>query len=117
VRRTRILLIDMPRMLREVIGATIAEQPDLELVDEIDDHSFTLGGLERARADVVIVGADVLEPSAVAAALRSRPDARVLRVSEDGRETSLWELRPHEQRLGAVSPERLLDAIRAGQQI
>ncbi len=107
----------MPLMLREVIGATIAGQPDLEVVDTIDDHASTLGGLERARADVVIVGADDLEPSVVVAALRSRPDARVLRVSADGRETSLWELRPHEQRLGAVSPERLLDAIRAGRPI
>ena len=100
-------------MLRELIAATIADQPDLEVVEPSGDGSALDTALERAGADVAIVGAERLDSAAVATVLRRRPCARVLRISADGRETSLWELRPHERRLGDVSPGRLLDAIRA----
>ena len=112
MRRTRILLIDMPRMLRELIHATISEDSDLEVVGALDDTDSLAEAIQRVEADVVIVGAQTLAQEDVAEALRVRPSAKVLRVSADGRESSLWELRPHEQRLGEAGPEELLAAIR-----
>lgn len=102
----------MPRMLRELIQATIAAHPELEVVGTLDAADSLSEAIEEAQADVVIVGAEVVEPAEVAEALRLRPAVKVLRVSADGRESSLWELRPHEERLGEVAPEHLLAAIR-----
>jgi DNA-binding NarL/FixJ family response regulator len=117
LRRTRILLIDMPRMLRELIQTTIAAHPELEVVGALDDAPVLAEAIEDAQADVVIVGADVVEPEEVAEALGLRPAAKVLRLSADGRESSLWELRPYEEHLGDIAPEHLLAAIRGAQPV
>ena len=63
MRPTRILLIDMPRMLRELIQATIAAHPELEVVGTLDAADSLSEAIEEAHADVVIVGAEVVEPN------------------------------------------------------
>ena len=83
----RIVLADMPRMLRET--------------------------LEEHDADFVITGADVLRPDDVDALLEARPRMKVLAVVGDGRDAFLYELRPQKVPLGEVSPHTLLEAIRA----
>jgi DNA-binding NarL/FixJ family response regulator len=117
LRRTRILLIDMPRMLRELIQAAIATEADLDVVGTLSGTESLAEAIRAADADVVVVGADVAAPGDVAEALALLGPAKVLRVSADGRESSLWELRPHEQRLGEAAPEELLAAIRGRLQV
>ena len=105
---TRILLADMPRLLREIVREIIANEPDLQVADELTGGRLELAPVLRSvAADVVVLGedrrgsADLLLPL-----LRIRPALRFVIVTDDGR-TGLV-CTPS----GELSPARLLEAIR-----
>jgi len=111
--RIRILLIDMPRMLREIVGETVSAQPDMEVVAEHTYHASMLSAAITSRAQAVVVGSDGDEVEGLCERLAlQRPDLSVLAVSADGRQTVVHELRPHRVPLGELSPQQLVDAIR-----
>jgi DNA-binding NarL/FixJ family response regulator len=108
---TRIALVDMPRILREIIEQAVADEPDMEIV-EIEGSGVPLRqAVATARADFVIAGADY-DFGEVARVLDERPRLRILAVAGDGREAFLYELRPTRTPLGEVSPQTIVDAIR-----
>src|SRR6266571_423761 len=99
LRRTRIVLAGISRMLSDII------------TDIVTSHAATVA---EAEADVVVLGLPDEElPSEYAGLLSARPQTRLLGVSGDGRRAFLYELRPYRSALGEVSPQTLLDAIRA----
>ena len=111
--RIRILLVDMPRMLREIVNQSVSAQPDMEVVAEHAAHASMLSAARRSRANVVIVGDDGAEIDERCERLALRhPDVGVLALSVDGRQTVLYELRPYRVPLGELSPQQLVDAIR-----
>jgi DNA-binding NarL/FixJ family response regulator len=110
---TRIVLIDMPRLLREIVREAIADEPDLEVVAEhdgvVDAHA-----IEREGADFVIVGSEAAAGGeSVRSLVASRRRIRALEVHSDGRESVLYELRPYRIPLGEISSDTLLRTIRA----
>jgi DNA-binding NarL/FixJ family response regulator len=109
----RILLVDMPRMLREIVSETVSNQPDMRVVAERAEHSSMPSAASESGAQVVIVGSDGpdVEDGCERFALQ-RPDVGVLALSADGRQTVLYELRPHRVSLGDLSPQQLTAAIR-----
>jgi DNA-binding NarL/FixJ family response regulator len=109
--RTRIVLIDMPRMLREIIREVVAAEPGAEVVAEFGEPVDLVPAVLAHRAGFVILGAD-LAAGEVARLLDELPRTRVLGVADDGGQSFLYELRPHMVELGEISPERLLEAIR-----
>ena len=108
---TRIVLVNLPRMLREIIEDVVAAAPDLDVVETLDKPTGLIAVVDGAKADFLIAGDDALED--VGVLLRERPRLKVLAVAGDGRQTFLYELRPQEVSLGEVSPQNLLEAIRA----
>jgi DNA-binding NarL/FixJ family response regulator len=109
----RILLVDMPRMLREIVSGTISAQPDMQVVAEDMDYEGMLSAAERNRASVVIVGSDGADVEDMCERLAvQRPDLGVLALSADGRHTTVHELRPFRTHLGELSPQQLVEAIR-----
>jgi hypothetical protein len=103
--RTRILLVDLPRMLHEIIRTTLEEQPDMEVVDTTGSAS----DIDTTNIDVVISGHGGLLAPRV---LRQRAGIRVFALSASGKESLLFELRPHRIALGEVSPAQVVAAIR-----
>src|SRR6476660_986613 len=100
----RILVIDMPEIMRRIIEDTIASEPDLQLLE----------ARPHAEADVVIVGTPKSEePDAAEAVLAQWPRSRVLMVAASGRHTVMYELRPFRTELGELSPADLVAAIRS----
>ena len=101
----------MPPLLRDIIRDAIAREPDLDVVAECG-----VAGLrevvERDEPDFVIVG-----PGATSETVRSVVGAgcgmRALEVRSDGKESVLYELRPHRVSLGEISPDMLVETIRA----
>ena len=110
---TRIVLIDMPRILREIVKDTIATDADMIVVGEYAESVRLRDAVARSAADFVITDARASGFDDVDVLLRERPRVRVLAIGENGRDTVLYELRPQKVRLGAVSPENLLETIRA----
>ena len=110
--RTRIVLIDMPRMLREIVRETIAREPDFDLVGE-HDASDVRAAVEQDDPDFIIVGEDAAANEDVRSLVGARRGLRALEVQSDGRESVLYELRPHRISLGEISADTLVRAIRA----
>jgi DNA-binding NarL/FixJ family response regulator len=108
----RVLLIDMPQMLRQIIRQTLARDPRFQIVGEYTEHVAIDVAVDRSQADYVIMGSDVFESHAVRhRLLEDGPRVRVLALGADGAQTTLYELRPHEVALGELSPKRLVSVM------
>ena len=108
----RVLLIDMPQMLREIIRRRLAHDGRFEIVGEYTRHVSIDFAVDRSRADFVIVGDDVFESGLVRRrVLEEGPQVRVLAVRPDGGQTTLHRLRPEQIELGELSPECLVEVM------
>ncbi len=111
--RIRVLVAEMPRMLRDLFKHVVAEQTDMDLVGELLDPLGLLLAAGQTHADVVILGLHNSEfPGICSHLLGEYPHIKILGVTEDGRRAYLYELRPEKIPVGEVSPEGLLAAIR-----
>lgn len=112
VEPSRIVLVDLPRMLREIVEQAVMAEPDMVIVrDPGENHSLS-ATVGRTGADFVILGRDG-ELDEVDGLLETHPHLRVLAVAGDGREAFLYELRPTRTPLGEISPRTIVDAIRS----
>jgi DNA-binding NarL/FixJ family response regulator len=110
--RVRVLLVDVPTLLRQILEEAITRHPDLELVPQAAAATGTSPN-ERPTLDAVIVGADAAQAPDQASALLDRwPRAQVVMLTAAGRDAALYELRPHRTQLGKLSPVEALQAIR-----
>jgi DNA-binding NarL/FixJ family response regulator len=109
----RIVLVDMPPLLRGIVRETLAREPDLDIVSEHDADVDVPAAVKRADADFVIVGSDASAEAAVSSLVAADRGVRALELRSDGKESVLYELRPHRVLLGEISPETLLRTIRA----
>jgi DNA-binding NarL/FixJ family response regulator len=55
VKRVRVLVANRPRLMRELVLAVIADQPDIEVIGEVQDEEELIGAVEEARPDVLIL--------------------------------------------------------------
>ncbi len=58
VKRVRVLVANHPRLMRELVMATIADQPDIELIGEVQDERELADIVDEAQPDVLIVALD-----------------------------------------------------------
>ncbi len=106
-----ILLVALPRLLREQVEAVIGAEPDLEIVAERDDASGLEETLERTGVRVVVASDDSVD-SARALALVASSGIRVITLSGDGRGASVYECRPEQRSVGELSPQALARLLR-----
>ena len=102
----------MPRMQREILERSLAEEPDIEVVDGSAEPTALAEAAERAEAEFVIAGAGRFAPDEVSQLLDARPGVKVLALSKSGRQGLLYELRPHRVPIGDLSSDALLETIR-----
>jgi DNA-binding NarL/FixJ family response regulator len=112
LRRTRVVLVDMPQLLRGIVREVLAAEPELELVGEFPESTGLAIVAERTDADIVVVGGRLGEGAPICALLEAHPRVRVLAIRADGRRGSLFWLAPERKSLGELSPEMLVQAIR-----
>jgi hypothetical protein len=108
----QIVLVDMPQMLHDIVREKIEGAPGMRVAVDLADAEQLDGVVTRAHADVLIAGVEALDAGHVDRLLAESPRLTVLTIDREGRETVLYELRPHRRRLGEISPERLLDVVR-----
>src|SRR6202163_2836545 len=58
VKRVRVLVANHPRLMRELVMATIADQPDIEVVGEVQNESDLADIVEQVQPDVLIIAMD-----------------------------------------------------------
>jgi chemotaxis response regulator CheB len=58
VKRVRVLVAYRPRLMRDLVIATIADQPDLEIVGEVLDEDKLTEAIDDSQPDVLILALD-----------------------------------------------------------
>jgi DNA-binding NarL/FixJ family response regulator len=58
VKRVRVLVANRPRLMRELVLAVIADQPDIELIGELQDEKELAEAVEEAHPDILILTLD-----------------------------------------------------------
>lgn len=98
-------------MLSDIVTSTLEAAPDIAVT--VVPGSEALSAADAVEADVAVLAGppDGLPPLGRELFAR-RPWIHVVAIRRDGRDTSLYELRPSERRLGEISPATLLDAVR-----
>jgi hypothetical protein len=69
--------------MRELILTTLSDQPDIEIVGEVEDEADIMERVESTNPDFVIIAQDVPRkgPNVCDMVLRRRPDIRVIAVA------------------------------------
>jgi DNA-binding NarL/FixJ family response regulator len=81
----RVLVANRPRLIRELMMVTISDQPDIEIVGEIDQESEIEGAVERTHPDFLIVALDKENrlPAICQPVLQNHPQLRLIGIAPD----------------------------------
>ena len=78
----RVLVANRPRMMRELILATFADQPDIEIVGEVANDEEIPNTVEKTLPDLVVVAVDdpAKRPLVCDVVLRQHPQIKIIGV-------------------------------------
>jgi DNA-binding NarL/FixJ family response regulator len=88
----RVLVANGPRLMRELVMATISDQPDIEIVGEIQEESAIASAVNHTQPDFLIVtleGRDQL-PSFCNSILQSHPQIKIIAIASDRNSTVFY---------------------------
>lgn len=112
--RIRIVLANVPRLLRDLVEHLVEEQTDMVVVGDLAAQPAVERQPARAPFDVVLVATtDERLPPAYVDLLYAWPRTRIVTITESRRDAALFELHPSRTPLGNASPDALLAAIRS----
>ncbi len=89
--KVQVLVANAPRLMRDLVLATIADQPDMEIVGEVCEESEILSAVDRTRPDFLIIGLGRSDerPPICDTVLEKHPEVRILAIAAD-RECSVF---------------------------
>ena len=81
----RVLVANHPRLMRESVLTTIADQPDIESVGEVADESEIVESVRRTLPNVVVIALDQpgIRPHICDELLRVHPEVRIIAVAPE----------------------------------
>jgi chemotaxis response regulator CheB len=81
----RVLVANRPRLMRELILTTFADQPDIEIVGEVGDESEISESIKRTQPNFVVIALDHpgKRPAICDELLREHPEVRVIAVAPE----------------------------------
>ncbi len=81
----RVLVANRPRLMRELILTTFADQPDIEIVGEVGDESEISESVKKTLPDFVVIALDHPDrrPAICDELLREHPEVRVIAVAPE----------------------------------
>jgi hypothetical protein len=113
VTHIRVILVETPRLVGDIVEELIARESDIELVGTIRAERDLAGAVKRTRADVILCHvAGAALPPAYRGLFEMYPHLKVLAIEASGRTGFVYELRPVRAPL-EVWPQGLVDAIRS----
>jgi chemotaxis response regulator CheB len=115
MKRIRVLVAHQPRLMRELIMNTIADQSDFELVGEVSNQADIEPAVERVRPDILILAMGVREKDGLQCEplLTRYPEMRVLVLApEQNRALCYWATVDIRSRALESSEEGILNAMR-----
>ena len=113
----RVLVANRPRLMREMILTTFADQPDIEIVGEVGEESEIFESVKKTLPNIVVIALDHpnKRPAICDELLREHPEVRVIAVApEKNFVVYYWaSLNIHSNDIEA-SEEGILSAMRTG---
>ncbi len=81
----RVLVANRPRLMRELILTTFADQPDIEIVGEVGEESEISESIKRTLPNFVVIALDDpgRRPAICDELLREHPEVRVIAVAPE----------------------------------
>lgn len=112
--KVRIVLGEMPGLLRDVLERLLAGRDDLAIVGVCESVGELRSSLALLGADIVVIGTD--HPEALGQFVdlfRDHPDLRLLAIRHDARAASMHQMRIRRCRVADLSPPAILSALLA----
>jgi two-component system nitrate/nitrite response regulator NarL len=112
----RILVANRPRLMRELILATLADQPDIEIVGEVSDDAEIPELVHKTLPDWLVIALDESgkRPSLCDRILREHPEVRIIAVaSDENRTVGYWASIDIHSNDIEPSEEGILSAVRS----
>ena len=107
----RVLLLELPRLLRGILEHAIQQQDDCELLKDMQNELEALTK-QSIQPDIVVLGLTEAQDTALVAPLLARwPMTQVLTVMQAGDQATVYELRPYKRVLGQMSPTEFVDTL------
>lgn len=111
----RILVANAPKLMRDIVLATLTDHEDIEIVGEVSDESEILPRMRTELPNIVVIALDEEEtrPAICDRILREFPDVRIIALaSRRDRSVFYWaSLDIHSNDIEA-SPRGFLSAVR-----
>src|SRR5579885_2531143 len=81
----RVLEANHPRLMRDIVLTTFADQPDIEVVGEVSDESEISDTVSRTAPDFVVIALDRTggRPQICDVLLREHPGVHVIAVAQE----------------------------------
>ena len=115
MKKIKVVVANRPRLMRELVLATISDQPDIEIVGEAADEAAILDSIEQLQPDFLVVSLDETDerPAICDFVLERFPGLKVLAIAPDRNSTIFYwaSFDIHSNRVQA-SEEGVLRAIR-----
>ena len=110
----RVLPMNIPKLLFDLIKGIIVSSEDLHFVGEAMKGTGILRAAAATKADVIILSDKDTSADNCYRILQRRPRLKIIAISADGRRGFLYELRPRAKTIRDLSAESLIAAIRGG---
>jgi hypothetical protein len=115
VEKIRVLVANRPRLMRELVVATLADQPDIEIVGETTNEADITEHVDRMRPDCLIIALESPEarPGLCGFLLGRYPQMKILAVAPE-RNTGcfFWAIVDIRSRQVQSSQDAILSALR-----
>lgn len=88
----RVLVANKPRLMQELVLATISDQPDIEIVGQISDETELEDVVNQTRPDFLIVALEKSDrlPRACRSALENHPHMRIIAIAPNRNSTIFY---------------------------
>ncbi|HTR65030.1 MAG TPA: hypothetical protein VMH85_04605 [Terriglobales bacterium] len=89
MQKVRVLVANRPRLMRELVLATIADQPDIEIMGEVGDDSEIIQIVTECKPDFVVLALDKLgqRPLVCDELLQKHPSMKILALAPERNST------------------------------
>ena len=84
-KQIRVLVANRPRLMRELIMTTFADQPDIQIVGEVLDDAEIPNAVDRTMPDFLVIAQDLFgeRPRICDTVLQQHPNLRIIAVAPD----------------------------------
>jgi len=84
-KQIRVLVANRPRLMRETILTTFADQPDIEVVGEVTEEAEIPESVDRTLPDFLVISQDQFgkRPFVCDVVLQQHPELKIIAVSAD----------------------------------